>query len=110
MRGGVCRSSLLLPYHSYVSLWYDTRAKEKEKYKLGSKEIRDGQRTVILLDKVSWMAHFDRMFSGTLKIAWDNYLKPHDNLVFDGELVRSAEADVFLMQSCRFVLCSKSPE
>ena len=47
-----------------------------------SKEIRDDQRTVVLLDEVSWMAHFDRMFSGTLKIAWDNYLKPHDKLIF----------------------------
>ena len=47
-----------------------------------SKEIRDDGRTVVLLDEVSWMGAFDPMFASTLKIAWDNYLKKHDRLVF----------------------------
>lgn len=46
-----------------------------------AKEIDDSQRTVVLLDEVSWMAHYDNMFSGTLKIAWDNYFKKHPRLV-----------------------------
>ena len=32
----------------------------------------DDRRTVVLLDEVSWMAHYDKRFAATLKIAWDN--------------------------------------
>ena len=46
-----------------------------------AREIDDSQRTVVLLDEVSWMAYYDNMFSGTLKIAWDNYFKKHPRLV-----------------------------
>ena len=45
------------------------------------REIDDSRRTVVLLDEVSWMAHYDNTFSGTLKIAWDNYFKKHPRLV-----------------------------
>ena len=51
-------------------------------FKRLAKEIDDGERTVVLLDEVSWMAQFDDSFAGTLKIAWDNFLKRHDRLVF----------------------------
>ena len=47
-----------------------------------SKEIRPREKTVVLLDEVSWMAHGDPLFAATLKIAWDNYLKKNDRLVF----------------------------
>ena len=43
--------------------------------------VRDDERTVILLDEVSWMAYYDEGFAGSLKIAWDNYLKKHDRLI-----------------------------
>ena len=46
------------------------------------KELEDSRRMVVLLDEVSWMAHYDNTFSGTLKIAWDNYFKKHPKLVF----------------------------
>lgn len=46
------------------------------------REIKDEERTVVLLDEVSWMANYDPMFAGTLKIAWDNHLKKHPALVF----------------------------
>ena len=46
-----------------------------------SKEIDGRQRTVVLLDEASWMAHGDPLFAATLKIAWDNYLKKHDRLI-----------------------------
>ena len=46
------------------------------------KEIDGKTRTVVLLDEVSWMGGFDNTFSATLKIAWDNYLKKHDRLIF----------------------------
>ena len=45
------------------------------------KEVDDSKRMVVLLDEVSWMAHYDKTFSGTLKIAWDNYFKRHPKLV-----------------------------
>ena len=44
--------------------------------------IEDDCRTVVLLDEVSWMAAYDKMFAGTLKVAWDNYFKKHDRMVF----------------------------
>lgn len=46
------------------------------------RELNDKGRTVVLLDEVSWMAHGDPLFAGTLKIAWDNYFKKHPRLVF----------------------------
>jgi len=51
-------------------------------FKRLANEIRDDERTVVLLDEVSWMAQFDDNFASTLKIAWDNFLKRHDRLVF----------------------------
>lgn len=44
-------------------------------------EIRDSERTVVLLDEVSWLAHGDKTFPGELKRAWDNLLKKHDRLI-----------------------------
>lgn len=46
-----------------------------------SKEIKPREKTVVLLDEVSWMAHGDPMFAPTLKVAWDNYLKKNDRLI-----------------------------
>ena len=44
-------------------------------------EIADGQRTVLLLDEISWMARYDSTFAGMLKIAWDNFFHRHPNLI-----------------------------
>lgn len=44
-------------------------------------KIRDDERTVVLLDEVSWMGHYDPLFADTLKVAWDNYWKKHDRLI-----------------------------
>ncbi len=44
-------------------------------------EIDDRQRTVLLLDEISWMAYYDDSFPGLLKIAWDNFFHRHPNLV-----------------------------
>lgn len=46
------------------------------------RELASPGRTVVLLDEISWMAHYDPTFTGTLKIAWDNYFKKHPRLVF----------------------------
>jgi hypothetical protein len=43
--------------------------------------IGDGKRTVVLLDEISWMAHYDPSFAGTLKTAWDRHLKKHPKLI-----------------------------
>ena len=45
------------------------------------REIRSDERTVVLLDEISWLGHYDPTFSDTIKIAWDNYWKVHDKLV-----------------------------
>ena len=44
-------------------------------------QIRDEGRTVVLLDEISWMAHYDPMFAGMLKSVWDDRFKKHRRLV-----------------------------
>lgn len=44
-------------------------------------KIRDGERTVVLLDEISWLGYYDKMFADTLRIAWENYWKKHDKLI-----------------------------
>lgn len=46
-----------------------------------SSVIDDSERTVVLLDEISWMANYEVSFADTLKIAWDNYFKKHDRLI-----------------------------
>lgn len=41
----------------------------------------DGNKTLILLDEISWMAAHDKNFSGYLKGAWDNEIKKRKNIV-----------------------------
>ena len=43
--------------------------------------MSDDEKTVVLLDEISWLGHFDDTFASTLKIAWDNYFKKHDRLI-----------------------------
>jgi len=44
-------------------------------------QISDDERTVVLLDEISWMGYFDSHFADVLKIAWDTMFKRHDRLV-----------------------------
>lgn len=44
-------------------------------------KIRDDERTVVLLDEVSWLGHYDDMFADTVRVAWENYWKKHDRLI-----------------------------
>ena len=44
-------------------------------------QISDDESTVVLLDEVSWLAHYDKCFSEDLKIFWDNLFKKHDRLM-----------------------------
>jgi len=52
-----------------------------EAFKCLAEQI-DERRTVVLLDEVSWLAHYDKTFAATLKISWDNILKGHERLIF----------------------------
>ena len=50
-------------------------------FELLSSVIIDDERTVVLLDEVSWMGRFDPNFAGALKTVWDKSLKKHDRLI-----------------------------
>ena len=50
-------------------------------FKRLGEQIRDNERTVVLLDEISWMGYYDDLFADTLKTAWEMYLKQHDRLV-----------------------------
>ena len=54
---------------------------QKTKLRNLDKEIRDNEKTVVLIDEVSWFGYYDQMFSDMVKIAWDNYWKKHDRLI-----------------------------
>lgn len=40
------------------------------------------EKTVVLLDEISWMGGYDRTFPAQLKVAWDNLFNWRKNLVF----------------------------
>ena len=45
------------------------------------REINDKERTVVLLDEVSWLGHYDETFADLVKIAWDDYWSKHSRLI-----------------------------
>ena len=45
------------------------------------REINDKERTVVLLDEVSWLGHYDKTFADFVKIAWDSFWSKHDRLI-----------------------------
>lgn len=45
------------------------------------REIKDRERTVVLLDEVSWLGHYDETFADLVKIAWDDYWSKHNRLI-----------------------------
>ena len=52
-----------------------------EAFSLLEKQIDDGQRTVILLDEVSWMGQYDPKFAGVLRTAWETLFHRHEKLI-----------------------------
>ena len=48
--------------------------------KLGER-IPAKERTLVLLDEISWMGRHNPDFPGLLKNGWDDYLKVHNNLI-----------------------------
>ena len=45
------------------------------------REINDKERTVVLLDEVSWLGYYDETFADFVKIAWDDYWAKHNRLI-----------------------------
>ena len=45
------------------------------------REINDKERTIVLLDEVSWLGHYEATFADMVKVAWDEYWSKHDRLV-----------------------------
>ena len=43
--------------------------------------LDDRERTVVLLDEISWFGHYDKTFADMLKIVWDSHWSAHDRLV-----------------------------
>lgn len=39
------------------------------------------EKSVLLLDEISWMGKYDPMFTGNLKIAWDNWFSKKPKLI-----------------------------
>ncbi len=59
----------------------ETSANWAQAFKALDDQIRDDGRTVVLLDEISWMGHYDPHFPDILKIAWDTMFKKHDRLI-----------------------------
>ena len=59
---------------SPVSDWLKAFARLNE-------QISDRGKTVVLLDEVSWMGHYDVAFPEVLKVAWDNMFSQHRKLI-----------------------------
>lgn len=44
--------------------------------------VLGNDKTVVLLDEISWMGAHDANFAGVLKTAWDRHFKKHPHLIF----------------------------
>ena len=60
--------------HSLPKTWMEAFQKLGER-------IPSKERTLVLLDEISWMGRHNPDFPGLLKNGWDDYLKVHDNLI-----------------------------
>lgn len=45
------------------------------------REIDDTKRTIVMLDEISWMGGYDKLFAATLRKAWERYFHRHDRLI-----------------------------
>jgi len=44
-------------------------------------QISDQDRTVVLLDEISWMGEYDPYFTGALRTAWESFFHRHERLI-----------------------------
>ena len=59
----------------------DVNIRKRHAFQMLGKRIPKRERTLVLLDEISWMGRHNPDFTGFLKNGWDDYLKVHDNLV-----------------------------
>ena len=52
-----------------------------EAFSMLDDKIRKNERTVVLLDEISWLGHYDPTFADKIKIAWDKQWKTHEKLI-----------------------------
>lgn len=65
--------------------------------------VLKNERTVVLLDEISWMSGKDKDFAGHLKIAWDTKLKKHPGLILVACGSVSSWIDTNILGSTGFV-------
>lgn len=82
---GYGNSDELQNFATFLSLQTGDHGGQPENWAVAFKrlddQISDDERTVVLLDEVSWMGYYDPHFPDVLKIAWDTMFKRHDRLV-----------------------------
>ena len=82
---GFTNADELQNFAMFLSLQSDTTAESYDNWAQAFEalagQIKDDGRTVVLLDEISWMAHYDPHFPDILKIAWDTMFKKHDRLI-----------------------------
>ena len=64
------------------STWKGENPKGWYEALLALDEVIKDERTVVLLDEISWMGAHDAKFPGILKTSWDRHFKKHQHLVF----------------------------
>ena len=62
--------------------WRGVRLESWYEAMLALSKVVGEERTVVLLDEISWMGAHDDSFPGVLKTAWDRHFKKHPHLVF----------------------------
>jgi len=83
--GKVDNAAELFNFMKYLALRTETAEESAsnwaEAFQRLDEKISDDRRTVVLLDEISWMGHFDDRFSDDLRIAWESRWKKHDRLI-----------------------------
>ena len=82
---GFTNADELQNFAMFLSLQLDATAESYDNWAQAFEalagQIKDDGRTVVLLDEISWMAHYDPHFPDILKIAWDTMFRTHDRLL-----------------------------
>ena len=60
---------------------YRSPARWYEAFSMLERAIDDAQRTVVMLDEISWMGKYDDTFPGVLRSAWESLFHRHDRLI-----------------------------
>ena len=84
-RRGFSNDDELRNFATFLSLQSDDSGEPcsnwAKAFKALDNQIHNDERTVVLLDEISWMGYYDPHFADILKIAWDTMFKRHDRLI-----------------------------